>query len=87
MVLLRSKNLILVINAGSSSLKYQLFSKKNIDYQILSRGIYESIGVPQHSTITHITSTTKKIACPIKDHQTAIKNLVQFLQTKKLISN
>lgn len=87
MALLRSRNLILVINAGSSSLKYQLFTKKNIDYQILSRGIYESIGVPQHSTITHITTITKKIACPIKDHQTAIKNLMNFLQEKKLISN
>lgn len=87
MAILRSKNLILVINAGSSSLKYQLFIKKNIDYQILSRGIYESIGVPQHSTMTHVTTTSKKSAVPIKDHQVAIKNLMHFLQQNKLISN
>lgn len=45
--------IILVINCGSSSIKYQLLDMKNDDvYDLLAKGIVEKIGLPMGS-ITH----------------------------------
>ena len=39
--------IILVINCGSSSIKYQLLDMKNDDlYDIIAKGIVEKIGLP-----------------------------------------
>ena len=41
---------VLVVNAGSSSLKYQLFDTAT--YKVLAKGLCDRIGL-EHSTLTH----------------------------------
>ena len=69
---------ILVVNAGSSSLKYQLFDTEN--YAVLAKGLCECIGI-ENGAIKHKTSDgrelKKKIDMP--DHAVATKILVDTL--------
>ena len=45
--------IILVINCGSSSIKYQLLDMKSDDvYELLAKGIVEKIGLPE-GRLTH----------------------------------
>jgi acetate kinase len=69
---------ILVINAGSSSLKYQLI--KMNEEKVLAKGVCDRIGI-DGSVIKHKThdgrSTEKKIA--MKTHKDAIEQLIRVL--------
>jgi len=69
---------ILVVNAGSSSLKYQLINMK--EEKVLAKGLCDRIGLPG-SLIKHKThddrSVTKEIE--MKDHKDAIASLIKVL--------
>lgn len=70
---------ILVINAGSSSLKYQLIDMDTM--VVLAKGLCERIGI-EGSNLQHdnlIKSIEKKIESPMKDHSDAIKLVVDAL--------
>ncbi|MCI8648917.1 MAG: acetate kinase [Anaerotruncus sp.] len=68
---------ILVINAGSSSLKYQLIDMT--DEQVLAKGNCERIGID--GKITHTLDTGKKISYEVAfpTHTEAFKELVKLL--------
>ncbi|MFC1808623.1 acetate/propionate family kinase [Candidatus Omnitrophota bacterium] len=70
---------ILVLNSGSSSVKYQLF-EMNDSYSVLAKGLIERISL-KNSKITHIVNETKKaeIAEDIPNHNTAIKKLLEHI--------
>ncbi len=73
---------ILVINTGSSSIKYELFDMTN--QQVLASGIAEKIG-EQKSVLTHKVnrisgqSTNKVENRVIPDHYEAMKRIVELL--------
>lgn len=69
---------ILVVNAGSSSLKYQLIDMT--DESVIAKGLCERIGI-DGSCITHKTATGKvvEIKTPMPDHTTAFKCVEQCL--------
>lgn len=69
---------ILVINSGSSSVKYKFFDIK--DEKELARGIVERIGLKK-SELLHIPADGKevKISREIPDHESAIKLALDFL--------
>jgi len=69
---------ILVINAGSSSLKYQLIDMKN--RIVIAKGSAERIGIDQ-SSFKHVTFQDEKIeiSTEIKNHTDAIKLVVDAL--------
>ncbi|MDD5137144.1 MAG: acetate kinase, partial [Candidatus Omnitrophica bacterium] len=73
--------LILVINCGSSSAKYQLFDiKKN---RSLAKGVVERIGQPGSSLHHQLDGKdfgTKKVSC--ENHHTAIEIIVSILTDK-----
>jgi len=77
---------ILVINCGSSSVKYRLFdikSKKN--YSLLSKGIIEKIG-QRASLFSHQTNTSrffKNKKVRLKKHKAAIKLIIETLTQDK----
>ena len=76
---------ILVVNAGSSSLKYQLFDMDNGN--VLAKGICEKIGItPTSGTLTHKRPDADKYfeETPIPDHNTAIKLVLNALTDKEL---
>lgn len=64
--------LVLVVNAGSSSLKYQLIDMSN--EQVLARGIAERIG-GKNASLTHETTGKEKtrIRADIPDHTVAMR--------------
>ena len=70
---------ILVINCGSSSLKYQLIDME--DESVIAKGLCERIGI-EGSKLTHQpTGKDKYVAeSPMPDHTTAIKMVMDALQ-------
>ena len=76
---------ILVINCGSSSLKYQLINMEN--NELLAKGICEQIGTL--STFTHKvpadeSKNRKQIPMEMKDHGDAIRIVVDALTSDEL---
>lgn len=71
---------ILVINAGSSSLKYQLFDMDK--EQVMCKGNCERIGM-DGSFLGHKTSDGRatKVQCELKDHKDA------FMQVKNILTD
>ena len=68
---------ILVINCGSSSLKYQLMDMEN--EEVLAKGNYERIG-QGNSFVTHKVNNEKYvIENPVKNHQEALEFMLKQL--------
>jgi len=72
---------ILVINCGSSSLKYQLINEKK--EEVLAKGVCERIGI-DGSLLTHQTNDGRKIKIEAKmsDHKAAIQLVIDQLISK-----
>ncbi len=75
---------ILVINAGSSSVKYQLFDMTN--ETVLAKGICERIGNPVTGIFKHKVPGREdyKVEVPLKTHSEAIQLIVDTLVSEKL---
>ncbi|MBQ8682529.1 MAG: acetate kinase [Selenomonadales bacterium] len=73
---------VLVVNCGSSSLKYQLFDMT--DESVLAKGLVERIGI-EGSILTHQPGDADKvkISGDIKNHGIAIKMVVDALTSKE----
>ncbi|MEN6413475.1 MAG: acetate kinase [Veillonellales bacterium] len=73
---------VLVVNCGSSSLKYQLFDMT--DESVLAKGLVERIGI-EGSVLTHQPSGKEKtvVKADIKNHSIAIKLVVDALMDAK----
>ncbi len=66
---------ILVLNSGSSSLKYQLIDMTN--EEVIAKGNFERIG-QDNSFLTHKVGEEKHvIECPVKNHEEAIKVVLE----------
>ena len=72
---------VLVINCGSSSLKYQILDMT--DETLLCKGLVEKIGIAG-SVITHekIGMDKFKLETPMKDHKDAIAQVLAAIQDK-----
>jgi len=70
---------ILVLNCGSSSIKYQLFNM-NSEATVLAKGLVEKIGLPE-GILTHKSEGHNdfKLQQPIPDHQTGINLIIEAL--------
>ena len=68
---------ILVINAGSSSLKYQLIDMQ--DESVIAKGLVERIGI-EGSKLTHKYDGKEfELTVPMKDHSAAMKHVLDAL--------
>lgn len=77
---------ILVINAGSSSLKYQLFDMK--DQSVMAKGLCERIGIGGH--VKHSgKGAVYEADIVLNDHADAVKTVIELLTGAKygVISN
>ncbi|MGM9738149.1 MAG: acetate/propionate family kinase [Candidatus Cryptobacteroides sp.] len=73
--------IILVINCGSSSIKYQLLDMKNDDvYDVLAKGIVEKIGL-ETGCLQHTATGREKyiVDLPIPDHKVGMKLVLDTL--------
>jgi len=68
---------VLVINAGSSSLKYQLFDMK--DESVLCSGIVERIGLNGSRLIHKARGNKYTIESDVKDHKIALRFVLDIL--------
>ena len=73
---------VLVINCGSSSLKYQVLDMTT--EALLAKGLVERIGM-DGSVISHEKIGMDKIknVVPMKDHKDAIKQVLEAVQSKE----
>jgi len=71
---------ILVINSGSSSLKYQLFNIAGEKFEILAKGLAERIGL-EGSLITHQPKGKEKVVIKkeLADHKAAMETIEPIL--------
>lgn len=70
---------VLVINSGSSSLKYQLIDMKN--EQVLCKGLCERIGI-EGSLVTHKAHDKEwKIKTPMPTHAEAFSQMLELMTT------
>jgi acetate kinase len=72
---------VLVLNCGSSSIKYQLLSMTNSDNaELLAKGLVERIGI-SNAELTHKTSDDKKhtLTAEIPDHTKGIDLILEAL--------
>ena len=74
---------VLVINCGSSSLKYQLISSET--EEVLAKGLCERIGI-DGSAITHIPAGGEKVTeeFPMPDHTEAVRLVIEKLTDEKV---
>lgn len=79
--------IILVLNCGSSSIKYQVLQMHSEkDYSLLAKGLVERIGQENGDVVhTRLTHGKEKIRVelPIPDHTVGIKELLKFLTDEK----
>ena len=77
--------IILVVNCGSSSLKYQLLDMKNDEvYDLLAKGLVERIGM-EVGCLKHQASGKEKLVkeMPIADHTVGIQAVIDALLDKE----
>jgi len=78
---------ILVLNSGSSSVKYQLFEADGDNITVLAKGMAERIGLPD-SVISYMSANEPKQSKTMEfpTHEAAIKELLQVLLRHNLKS-
>ncbi len=71
---------ILVLNCGSSSIKYQVIDMTDASGKLLAKGLVERIGLPE-GDLTHkpVGKTPFELHQPIPDHTTGIKLVLDAL--------
>jgi acetate kinase len=72
---------ILVINSGSSSIKYQLFEMP--EEKVIAKGLLEKIGEENSNFVQKSEKATLQLKRPIIDHQEGIKLILEMLADKK----
>lgn len=72
---------ILVINSGSSSLKYQLFNVVGENYEVLAKGLAERIGIDGSKVkIKYADGSKKEVEIDLPNHEVALREVFNLLQ-------
>ena len=75
---------LLCVNAGSSSLKYQLFEMP--EEKVIISGYIEKIGLEDSFWTTKVNGEKIKGAKYLKDHNDAVEVLIDELLDRKIIT-
>jgi acetate kinase len=71
---------ILVLNSGSSSLKYQLFEVNGDSYKVVAKGLAERIGIDGSKvSIIYADGTKKEVETPLPTHNEALNEVFKLL--------
>lgn len=68
---------ILVVNCGSSSIKYQLFQMP--EHRVLARGLVERIGEPESCLLRESNGNTLRTPIAVADHEAGIALILRTL--------
>lgn len=77
---------ILVLNSGSSSLKYQLFNIENGNYEVIAKGVADRIGIPGSFVEIKINGEKRKREVDLPTHNEAIAEVTKELLNGALAS-
>ena len=77
---------ILVLNSGSSSLKFQLFEIKEKE-DVLIKGIADGIGLKDSFILYEIKNKIKRIKKKIKNHREALKDVLDIILAEDIINS
>lgn len=77
-------NRVLVINSGSSSIKFSLISMEN--NAVVCSGLAERLGIEGSCLHTNLEGVKKTRDLPGGNHQTAMQAIFQFLESQNLLS-
>ena len=79
---------IMSVNAGSSSLKFQLLEMTKSQESVITEGIFEKIGQPEPIfTIKFNGQKETKLVPEVHDHGEAVEMLLNELISKKIVKN
>ncbi|WP_163971650.1 acetate kinase [Oceanobacillus halotolerans] len=78
-------NNILAINAGSSSLKFQLIRMP--EERVLAKGLVERIGIADSVFTMEVANNKDKMVTDIPDHEQAVKHLLDKLTNSGVIES
>ena len=71
---------ILVLNSGSSSLKYQLFNVDGDKYEVIAKGLAERIGIDGSKvSVKYADGTKKEVLTPLPTHNEALNEVFNLL--------
>ncbi len=71
---------ILVLNSGSSSLKYQLFDVDGDSYKVVAKGLAERIGIDGSKvSIKYADGNKKEVVSPLPSHNEALQEVFGLL--------
>ena len=71
---------ILVLNSGSSSLKYQLFNVDGEDYKVVAKGLAERIGIDGSKvSIKYADGSKKEVSVDLPTHNEALNEVFNLL--------
>lgn len=76
---------IIAVNAGSSSLKFQLFNMP--EETVLTNGLVERIGFEDAIFTIKVNGEKKTTTCPILDHEKAVSMLLEALVEHGIVSS
>lgn len=76
---------VMAVNAGSSSLKFQLFDMP--EERVITSGIVERIGFEDANFEIQVEGEKKKETSPIKDHSVAVTMLLKALVDYKIVNS
>lgn len=76
---------IIAVNAGSSSLKFQLFNMP--EETVLTTGLVERIGFEDAVFTIKVNGEKKTTTCPILDHEKAVSMLLEALVEHGIVSS
>ena len=76
---------IISVNAGSSSLKFQLFEMPQ--ETVLTSGVFERIGLEEGIFTIKVNGEKKVIKEPIPDHTKAVSMLLDALVNNKIVEH
>lgn len=76
---------VISVNAGSSSLKFQLFEMD--DESVIASGVVERIGLDDSIFTIKYNGEKDVKTCPIKDHSVAVEMLLNTLVEKNIVKD
>ena len=76
---------ILVLNSGSTSVKFQLFKMDDNDFEVITKGLVDRIGLQGSKLIVKVDNDHDfTLETPINNHKDAIKVVLDYLFKKHL---
>jgi len=78
--------LILVINSGSSSIKFRIFSKTGSHFQLLVKGLAETIGLKSSQLGMEKNTEIKLLKIPLKNHLEALEAIFSHLKKYRFLA-